>query len=103
VLALYPMSGVITKDEHIDLLRSRFAQPETRRIPLRATACRLSRPRRARSKCCISSRSTTASSVASKISARKKKSIAEPVRVLRAHQVQYPISSALDFSSTFSH
>jgi len=44
VLALYPMSGVITKDEHIDLLRSRLRNLKLVRIPLRAHSLQIVAP-----------------------------------------------------------
>jgi 3-oxoadipate enol-lactonase len=44
VLALYPMSGVITKDEHIDLLRSLLRDLTLVRIPLRAHSLQIVAP-----------------------------------------------------------
>ena len=44
VLGLYPMSGVITKDEHIDLLRAKLRDVTIVRVPLRAHSLQLVAP-----------------------------------------------------------
>ena len=44
VLAIYPMSGVITKDEHIELLREKVRDITLVRVPLRAHSLQIVAP-----------------------------------------------------------